>query len=66
MEAARSFLGNGGLIIDFDTKVASANKILKWFSIDYGGTEAFIKLLGSWNQLPQKLYWSCLPPLSHR
>lgn len=30
MEAARGFLRNGGLIIDFDTKVASATKILKW------------------------------------
>lgn len=30
MEAARNFLRNGGLIIDFDTKVASASKILKW------------------------------------
>ncbi|XP_050376727.1 uncharacterized protein LOC126794118 [Argentina anserina] len=39
MEAARSFLQNGGLIIDFDTKVASATKILKWFSIDFGKNE---------------------------
>ncbi|KAK9930620.1 hypothetical protein M0R45_027654 [Rubus argutus] len=39
MEAARSFLRNGGLIIGFDTKVASANKILKWFSIDFGKNE---------------------------
>lgn len=30
MEAARNFFRNGGLIIDFDTKVASASKILKW------------------------------------
>ncbi|CAN6583964.1 unnamed protein product [Malus baccata var. baccata] len=36
MEAARDFLRNGGLFIDFDSKVASANKILKWFSIDFG------------------------------
>ncbi|KAM5575857.1 hypothetical protein ABKV19_014681 [Rosa sericea] len=39
MEAARSFLRNGGLIIDFDNKVASASKILKWFSIDFGKNE---------------------------
>ncbi|XP_004301942.1 PREDICTED: uncharacterized protein LOC101305673 [Fragaria vesca subsp. vesca] len=39
MEAARGFLRNGGLIIDFDTKVASATKILKWFSIDFGKNE---------------------------
>ncbi|XP_008233963.1 PREDICTED: uncharacterized protein LOC103332962 [Prunus mume] len=39
MEAARNFLRNGGLIIDFDTKVASASKILKWFSVDFGKNE---------------------------
>ncbi|KAM1729210.1 hypothetical protein ACFX12_019637 [Malus domestica] len=39
MEAARDFLRNGGLIIDFDLKVASASKILKWFSIDFGKNE---------------------------
>ncbi|CAN6542663.1 unnamed protein product [Malus baccata var. baccata] len=39
MEAARDFLRNGGLIIDFDSKVASASKILKWFSIDFGKNE---------------------------
>ncbi|KAM2668537.1 hypothetical protein EV2_020126 [Malus domestica] len=39
MEAAREFLRNGGLIIDFDLKVASASKILKWFSIDFGKNE---------------------------
>ncbi|PQM41501.1 uncharacterized protein Pyn_20652 [Prunus yedoensis var. nudiflora] len=39
MEAARNFFRNGGLIIDFDTKVASASKILKWFSVDFGKNE---------------------------
>ncbi|XP_048439029.1 uncharacterized protein LOC103934469 [Pyrus x bretschneideri] len=39
MEAARDFLRNGGLIINFDSKVASASKILKWFSIDFGKNE---------------------------
>ncbi|KAK9903064.1 hypothetical protein M0R45_001315 [Rubus argutus] len=36
---------NGGLIIDFDTKVASANKILKWFSIDFGKNEMEPKVM---------------------
>ncbi|XP_068334285.1 uncharacterized protein [Pyrus communis] len=39
MEAARDFLRNGGLFINFDSKVASASKILKWFSIDFGKNE---------------------------
>lgn len=30
MDAAHSFLRNGGLLIDFTAKVAYAGKILKW------------------------------------
>ena len=30
MEAASNFLGNGGVIIDFEAKVASLSKILRW------------------------------------
>ncbi|PUZ61412.1 hypothetical protein GQ55_4G274200 [Panicum hallii var. hallii] len=39
MEAARDFLRNGGLIIDRDAKVASASKVLKWYSTDFGKNE---------------------------
>ncbi|GAU36810.1 hypothetical protein TSUD_219130 [Trifolium subterraneum] len=39
MDAARNFLINGGILIDFTTKVAYASKILKWFSIDFGKNE---------------------------
>ncbi|OVA12946.1 DEP domain [Macleaya cordata] len=39
MEAARNFLRNGGLIYDPATKTASVNKILKWYSIDFGKNE---------------------------
>ncbi|CAL5046905.1 unnamed protein product [Urochloa decumbens] len=39
MEAARDFLRNGGLIVDPDAKVASASKILKWYSTDFGKNE---------------------------
>ncbi|RCV20889.1 hypothetical protein SETIT_4G094300v2 [Setaria italica] len=39
MEAARDFLRNGGLIVDPDAKVASASKILKWYSSDFGKNE---------------------------
>ncbi|RLM54560.1 hypothetical protein C2845_PM10G07780 [Panicum miliaceum] len=39
MEAARDFLRNGGLIIDPDAKVASASKVLKWYSTDFGKNE---------------------------
>ncbi|CAN6208190.1 unnamed protein product [Urochloa humidicola] len=39
MEAARDFLRNGGLIVDPDAKIASASKILKWYSTDFGKNE---------------------------
>lgn len=39
MEAARDFLRGGGLIIDLNAKTASASKILKWFSVDFGKNE---------------------------
>jgi len=39
MEAARDFLRNGGLIVDPDAKVASASKVLKWYSTDFGKNE---------------------------
>ncbi|BAT81767.1 hypothetical protein VIGAN_03161900 [Vigna angularis var. angularis] len=38
-DAARNFLRNGGLSIDFTAKVAYASKILKWFSVDFGRNE---------------------------
>ncbi|KAF7816930.1 electron carrier/protein disulfide oxidoreductase [Senna tora] len=40
MDAARNFLRNGGLVIDLNTKVACASKILKWFSVDFGKNDA--------------------------
>ncbi|KAH7524451.1 hypothetical protein FEM48_Zijuj06G0120500 [Ziziphus jujuba var. spinosa] len=39
MEAAHNFLSNGGVIIDFNAKVASVSKTLKWYSVDFGKTE---------------------------
>ncbi|XP_059630460.1 uncharacterized protein LOC132273519 isoform X2 [Cornus florida] len=39
MEAARNFLRSGGLIVDLNEKVASATKILKWYSVDFGKNE---------------------------
>ncbi|KAK4559614.1 hypothetical protein RGQ29_008720 [Quercus rubra] len=42
MEAARDFLRNGGIVIDLNVKVASASKILKWFSVDFGKNEVEI------------------------
>ncbi|KAK9163113.1 hypothetical protein Syun_004015 [Stephania yunnanensis] len=39
VEAARSFLRNGGLIVDPEAKVASVSKILKWYSVDFGKNE---------------------------
>ncbi|XP_028771917.1 uncharacterized protein LOC114729125 [Neltuma alba] len=36
MDSARNFLRSGGLLIDLNTKVAYASKILKWFSVDFG------------------------------
>ncbi|KAG7033393.1 hypothetical protein SDJN02_07449, partial [Cucurbita argyrosperma subsp. argyrosperma] len=39
MEAARSFLRDGGLVLDLDNNVASVNMILKWFSTDFGKNE---------------------------
>ncbi|XP_027332681.1 uncharacterized protein LOC113847650 [Abrus precatorius] len=39
VDAARDFLRNGGLLIDFTAKVAYASKILKWFSVDFGKNE---------------------------
>nr|DAD21870.1 TPA_asm: hypothetical protein HUJ06_023333 [Nelumbo nucifera] len=42
MEAAHNFLRNGGVIIDAETKVASLNKILRWYSVDFGKSEVEI------------------------
>lgn len=39
MDAARSFLRTGGLMVDSEAKVASVSKILKWFSVDFGKNE---------------------------
>ncbi|KAJ4952966.1 hypothetical protein NE237_029798 [Protea cynaroides] len=39
MEAARNFLRKGGLIVDAEAKVVSANKILKWYAVDFGKNE---------------------------
>lgn len=39
MDAARDFLRSGGLTVDLNTKVTSATKILKWYSIDFGKNE---------------------------
>lgn len=39
MEAASNFLRTGGVIIDFEAKVASLSKILRWFNIDFGKNE---------------------------
>ncbi|XP_022990141.1 uncharacterized protein LOC111487124 [Cucurbita maxima] len=39
MEAARSFLRDGGLVLDLNNNVASVNMILKWFSTDFGKNE---------------------------
>ncbi|KAL1309990.1 hypothetical protein HN51_052701 [Arachis hypogaea] len=38
-DAARNFLRSGGILIDLAAKDASANKILKWYSIDFGKSE---------------------------
>lgn len=40
MEAARSFLMTGGVVLDTGTKVVSVNKILQWYSADFGKSEA--------------------------
>ncbi|XP_058096651.1 uncharacterized protein LOC131242188 [Magnolia sinica] len=40
MEAARDFLRNGGFVVDMEAKAASVNKILKWYSADFGKNEA--------------------------
>ncbi|KAJ4701248.1 Glutaredoxin/DEP/DUF547 domain-containing protein [Melia azedarach] len=39
MEAAHNFLRGGGLIIDWQAKVALMSMILKWYSVDFGKTE---------------------------
>ncbi|KAH6782417.1 electron carrier/ protein disulfide oxidoreductase [Perilla frutescens var. frutescens] len=39
MDAACSFLRNGGLYVDLITNVAYPSKILKWYSIDFGKNE---------------------------
>ncbi|XP_030485493.2 uncharacterized protein LOC115702180 [Cannabis sativa] len=39
MESACNFLRRGGVIIDFEAKVASLSKMLKWFSVDFGKNE---------------------------
>ncbi|KAJ3695588.1 hypothetical protein LUZ60_000965 [Juncus effusus] len=39
MDAARDFMRNGGLTFDADVKVASASRILSWYSADFGKNE---------------------------
>ncbi|TYK06656.1 hypothetical protein E5676_scaffold453G001370 [Cucumis melo var. makuwa] len=39
VEAARSFLREGGLVMDLNNNGASVNMILKWFSTDFGKNE---------------------------
>lgn len=39
LDAARSFLRSGGLVVDSTAKAAYASKILKWYSIDFGKSE---------------------------
>ncbi|XP_042500113.1 uncharacterized protein LOC122078269 isoform X2 [Macadamia integrifolia] len=39
MEAARNFLRNGGLIVDGEARVVSANKIFRWYPGDFGKNE---------------------------
>lgn len=39
MEAAQSFLREGGLVMDLNNNAASVNMILKWFSTDFGKNE---------------------------
>lgn len=38
-EAARRFLRNGGLFIDFNAKIVYASKLLRWFGSDFGTNE---------------------------
>ncbi|KAL5982054.1 hypothetical protein ACLOJK_016123 [Asimina triloba] len=38
--AAHDFLVNGGLVVDAEAKLASASKVLKWYSADFGKNEA--------------------------
>ncbi|KAK4274077.1 hypothetical protein QN277_017363 [Acacia crassicarpa] len=40
VDSARNFLRSGGLLIDLNTKVARASRILKWFSGDFGKSDA--------------------------
>ncbi|KAI9097671.1 hypothetical protein K1719_025442 [Acacia pycnantha] len=40
VDSARNFLRSGGLLIDLNTKVARASRILKWFRIDFGKSDA--------------------------
>ncbi|XP_020242001.1 uncharacterized protein LOC109820285 [Asparagus officinalis] len=40
MESARNFLRNGGLLVDAETKTASASSIIRWYSVDFGKNEA--------------------------
>ncbi|KAK1313356.1 Uncharacterized protein QJS10_CPA06g00592 [Acorus calamus] len=39
MESARAFMRNGGVTVDAGAKVASVNKILRWYSADFGKNE---------------------------
>ncbi|KAG0477941.1 hypothetical protein HPP92_012660 [Vanilla planifolia] len=39
VDAARSFLRNGGFVLDPQSKVISASKILLWYSVDFGKNE---------------------------
>lgn len=40
--AARSFFRDGGILIDVETKTVSLNKIMNWYSADFGKTESEI------------------------
>lgn len=39
VDAARTFLRNGGVVLDAEAKVVSASKILRWYSVDFGKNE---------------------------
>uniref|UniRef100_A0A1D1ZF71 Vacuolar membrane-associated protein iml1 n=1 Tax=Anthurium amnicola TaxID=1678845 RepID=A0A1D1ZF71_9ARAE len=47
MESARSFLRNGGLLVDIESKVASVSKILRWYSVDFGKDETDVMKHGA-------------------
>ncbi|KAK8930619.1 hypothetical protein KSP39_PZI016612 [Platanthera zijinensis] len=39
VDAARTFLRNGGVVLDAEAKVVSASRILRWYSVDFGKNE---------------------------